>query len=110
MCGSNPGVTRPVKIIIYFTRKPHLSRFQGCVQTVAKKLSWPVFALVLHIHAIITTQREELPLCIPCNAPLTVKHLLVDCIDLASTRQKCFNIDSLITLFESVKRESVFEF
>ena len=53
---------------------------------------------------------EEQPQCIPCNAPLTVKHLLVDCIDLAPTRERYFIVDSLITLFETVKIESVFEF
>ena len=29
---------------------------------------------------------EEEPQCIPCNAPLTVNHILVDCVDLAPTR------------------------
>ena len=33
---------------------------------------------------------EEQPQGIPCNAPLTVKHLLVDCIDLEPIRQRYF--------------------
>ena len=53
---------------------------------------------------------EKLSHSIPCNAPLTVKHLFVDCIDLAPTRQKFLNIDNVITLFETVKLEAVFEF
>ena len=31
---------------------------------------------------------EETPWCIPCHCPNTVKHLLVDCIDLRDTRMK----------------------
>ena len=52
----------------------------------------------------------ELFKALACNAPLTVKHLLVDCIDLAPTRERYFAVHSLITLFETVKIESVFEF
>ena len=53
---------------------------------------------------------EEKPLCIPCNAPLTIKHVLVDCVDLAPTRQRYFHVDSLTTLFDTVKFESIFDF
>ena len=53
---------------------------------------------------------EEHPQCIPCNAPLTAKHLLVDCIDIAPTGQRYFIVDNLITLFETVKIKSVFGF
>ena len=52
----------------------------------------------------------EQPLCIPCNAPLTVKHIHVDSIDLAPKRQRLFNVDSLTTLFDTVKLEYVLDF
>ena len=51
-------------------------------------------------------KEEELSQCIPRNAPLTVKHLLVDFIDFAPTRQRFLNVDNVIT----VKIEAVFEF
>ena len=65
-------------------------------------------------HSYIThsylLKGEEEPQCIPCNAPLTIKHVLVDCVDLAPTRQRFFDVDSLTTLFDTVKFESVFDF
>ena len=48
---------------------------------------------------------EEEPQCIPCNA-----HILVDCVDLAPTRQRFFDVDSLTTLFDTVKFKSIFDF
>ena len=65
-------------------------------------------------HSYIThsylLKGEEEPQCIPCNAPLIIKHVLVDCVDLAPTRQRFFDVDSLTTLFDTVKFESVFDF
>ena len=60
-------------------------------------------------HSYLLKEKEE-PQCIPCNAPLTSKHILVDCVDLAPIRQRFFDVDSLTTLFDTVKFESVFDF
>ena len=58
-------------------------------------------------HSYIThsylLKGEEEPQCIPCNALLTIKHILVDCVDLAPIRQRFFDVDSLTTLFDTVK-------
>ena len=65
-------------------------------------------------HTLIThsylLKGEEAPECIPCNTDLTVKHLLIECIDLAPVRDKYFKVDSLKTLFDTVKLESLFDF
>ena len=65
-------------------------------------------------HSYIThcylLKGEEEPQCIPCNAPLTIKHILVDCVHLAPIRQRFFDVDSLTTLFDTVRFESVFYF
>ena len=53
---------------------------------------------------------EELPECIPCNTTLSVKHLLIECTDLAPYRDQYFHADSLKTLFDTVKLESLFDF
>ena len=53
---------------------------------------------------------EELLECIPCNTTLSVKHLLVECTDLAPYRDKYFHAHSLKTLFDTVKLESLFDF
>ena len=53
---------------------------------------------------------EGAPQCVSCNVPLTVKHILIDCIDLEPSRQRFFNVDSMRILFETVKLELIFEF
>ena len=63
-----------------------------------------------HITHSYLLKGEEEPQCIPCNAPLTVNHIFVDCVDLAPTRQRYFHVDNLTTLFDTVKFESVFDF
>ena len=63
-----------------------------------------------HITHYYLLKREEEPQCIPCNAPLTINHILVECVDLAPTRQRYFHVDSLAALFDTVKFESVFGF
>ena len=60
-------------------------------------------------YSYLPKGEEELQ-CIPCNALLTIKHILVDCVDLAPIRQRFFHVDSLTTLFDTVKFESVFDF
>ena len=52
----------------------------------------------------------ELPKCVPCNTTLSVKHLLIECTNLAPYRDKYFHADSLRTLFDDVKLESLFDF
>ena len=44
-----------------------------------------------HITHSYLLKGEEEPQCIPCNARLTIKHILVDCVDLAPIRQRFFS-------------------
>ena len=61
-------------------------------------------------HSYLLKREKEEPQCILCNAPLTINHILVDCVDLAPTIQRYFHVDSLTALFDTVKFESVFDF
>ena len=45
---------------------------------------------------------EDQPECIPCQASLTVEHILLDCIDFALVRPKYFNVATLNQLFNTV--------
>ena len=45
---------------------------------------------------------EEFPECIPCDCPLTIKHVLIECVDTADIRRQYFNCSDLKTLFSSV--------
>ena len=43
---------------------------------------------------------DEMPWCIPCHCPDTVKHILLDCIDLCDTRINCYrNVNTMQKLF-----------
>ena len=46
---------------------------------------------------------EEQPQCIPCSTPLTITHVLVDCVDLALTR--FYDVDNMAILLDTVKFE-----
>ena len=95
-----------------FTIKPSLGEWLPGLRT--NRREEIIIARLRIGHSYIThsylLKGEEEPKCIPCNAPLTVKHVLVDCVDLAPTRQRFFDVDSLTTLFDTVKFESIFDF
>ena len=38
---------------------------------------------------------EPPPECIPCNCPLTIKHLLVECVDFNNVQQRFYKVPSL---------------
>jgi ribonuclease HI len=55
-------------------------------------------------------QREEQPECVFCLEPLTVKHLLLDCVDLADVRQRFFSAGSMHELFNTVTCDNIISF
>jgi kelch-like protein 2/3 len=55
-------------------------------------------------------KREDRPECIPCATPLTVKHILVDCIDFAHVRPRYFQANSMKDLFDSVDPSKILNF
>ena len=50
---------------------------------------------------------EPPPECIPCNCPLTIKHLLIKCADV---RQRFYQVPSVQDLFKAVKPEVILDF
>ena len=55
-------------------------------------------------------RKEEAPVCVACNAVITVKHILIKCADLLEIRNKYFEERSLYTLFRNVNLETIFGF
>ena len=55
-------------------------------------------------------QREEQPVCIGCNEPLTVKHILVDCVDFSQTRNMFFRVNNLKQVFQDVPVDNIMLF
>ena len=54
--------------------------------------------------------REDAPECIQCNELLTIKHILLDCIDFQPIREKHYNADSMYNLFDTVSIDSIISF
>ena len=53
---------------------------------------------------------ELAPGCIPCNEPLTVKHILLDYINFTNKRTTFLNVNNLKDLFERVTSESIINY
>ena len=53
---------------------------------------------------------EDAPECITYDRPLTVKHILIECIDTAEIRKQYFNCPGLKTLFNSVAGDTILAF
>ena len=53
---------------------------------------------------------EEQPECVFCQEPFTVKHFLIDCVDLALVRQRYFAADTMYQLFNSVCYDKIISF
>ena len=106
MCGSNPGAIQSIKTTRLVNIKPGLGEWLPGLRT-NRREEIIIARLITHSYLL---KGEEEPQCIPCNAPLTINHILVDCVDLAPTRQIFFHVDSLTILFDTVKFESVFDY
>jgi len=46
---------------------------------------------------------DDLPQCGTCQCPLTVKHILVECVDLKDVRNKHFVASSIKYLFDNIE-------
>ena len=53
---------------------------------------------------------EERPECIPCNSNYYLRHVLIDCVDVADVRQTFYNVNSLFHLFTNVKGNTILKF
>ena len=69
----------------------------------------------LHIgHSYLThsfiLRKEEAPVCVSCNAVITVKQILIEHADLLEIRRKYFEERSLYSLFRNVIPVIIFDF
>ena len=53
---------------------------------------------------------EERPECIPCNSNFSLKHVLIDCVDVADVRQTFYNANSLSNSFTNVAGDTILQF
>ena len=52
---------------------------------------------------------DDLPECGTCQCPLTVKHILVECVDLKDVRNKHFVASSIKDLFDSIEAHKIID-
>ena len=55
-------------------------------------------------------RKEEAPVCVACNAVITVKHIFIECADLLEIRKKYSAERSLYSLFRNMILEIIFDF
>ena len=53
---------------------------------------------------------EERPECIPCNSNYSIKHVLIDCVDVADVRQNFYNVNTSYDLFTNVADNTILKF
>ena len=53
---------------------------------------------------------EERPECIPCNSNYSLKHVLIDCVDVADVQQAFYNVNNLSNLFTNVAGDTLLKF
>ena len=52
----------------------------------------------------------DIPECGTCQCPLTVKHILVECVDLNDVRNKNFVASSIKDIFDNVEAQKIVDF
>ena len=60
-------------------------------------------------HSFILKQ-EQPPQCLTCQMPYTIKHILIKCDVLATTRERHFKADNMRDLFEKINMDDVLFF
>ena len=60
-------------------------------------------------HSFIL-KNEPRPECVPCQCPYSIKHVLLDCVDVADIRQKYFSVQCLKDLFTIVAGDTILQF
>jgi ribonuclease HI len=73
-----------------------------------------IFARLRIGHSYLTHRyllaRDPIPVCIPCDEILTIKHILLDCVDFQQVRSRFYSCDSLEKLYKDVDPKLIFNF
>mgnify|MGYP001164295061 CR=1 FL=1 len=63
-----------------------------------------------HITHSCLLKSEEYPECVFCQEPYTIKHVLIDCGDLALIRQRYYKVNTINELFNTVCYDTIILF
>jgi hypothetical protein len=72
---------------------------------------WGFNANSSNISAIrLTHNNKERSECIPYNSKYLLKHVLIDCVDVANVRQNFYNINTLYDVFTNGAGDTILKF
>ena len=60
-------------------------------------------------HAYLFTG-DNPPLCFVCNMRLTVKHIMLECVDFAQARSRHFNVNTFQDVFNNVEPSAIIDY
>ena len=92
--------------------KPTIGEYQSVVRNIRREEV--VLARLRLGHTRVThsylLQGEQLPQCVGCDAPFTVRHFLLECGDFAQVRNNCFHVNNMKELFQDIHIDSIMTF
>ena len=84
--------------------KPTIGEYQSVARNI--KTEEVVSARICLGHTGVTHSYlllgEEQPLCVGCDAPITVRHFLLECDDCSQIRFKYYQVDNMKQLFQDI--------
>ena len=91
--------------------KQTIGEYQSVVRNIRKEV---VLARLRLSHTRVThsylLQGEEQPHCVGCDAPFTVRHILLECGDFAHVRINRFHVLNMKQLFQHIHIDSIMTF
>ena len=92
--------------------KPNIGEVPQCYRSDRREEVVLARARMGHTHFThgFLLRGEPVPECIACQSPLTVKHILIDCVDFSLSRDRHFKVDSLDELFNQVNVKHLFDY
>jgi len=86
------------------SQKAPLMRWMCRVLIKKTRLQYTTKTVNLHVRL------TQIVLNVTCQCPLTVKHILVECVDLKDVRNKHFVASSIKDVFDNVKAQKIIDF
>ena len=94
------------------SQKPTIGEYQSVVRNIRKEEV--ILARLRQGHTRVTQlyllQGEEQPQCVGCDAPFTVRHILLECGDFVQVRNICFHADNVKELIKDIHIDSIMTF
>ena len=92
--------------------KPTIGEYQSVVRKIRKEEV--ILARLRQCHTRVTQlyllQGDEQPQCVGCDAPFTVRHILLECGDFVQVRNNCFHVDNVKELIQDIHIDSIMTF